>query len=169
MENASKALLIAGAVLLAMIVISAIMIVQGEMGEEIKRQDESLEAKQLAEFNMKYKSYEKDVRGIDLRSLMNTADDDNSKDSRQITIEFIVNKDLDGKNQAGKVGDIVANLVDWAGTKPYNNMDKKEDFKKEVLDNGTRLTNFNKRVFRHLNTNLDGTGRVSKMTFEEIY
>ena len=160
MENASKALLIAGAVLLAMIVVSAIVMVQRNMGDALKQQDKSLEAKQLAEFNMKYQSYQKELRGIDLRSLMNMADNDNTKDSRQIVIEFTVKKRLDVATPTGEDCTIL-----------YSNIgDGRKNFEKEVSENAdsTYLTNFNKRVFKCDRFELDETGRVKRMTFLEI-
>lgn len=175
MENASKALIIAGGVLLALIVISALVMVIRVTGDNLKQQDKAVASEQLAKFNMRYKSYEKNVRGIDIRSLMNMADDDNLKDSRQITIKFFVKKDLEGVPQPGATGSEIKDLADF--NKWYSNKTNGTGAGTEenpysfngIVSDSTKLTNFNKRVFNCTGINYDSSGRISEMKFEEIF
>ena len=65
MENASKALLIAGGVLIAMLNI---------VNSNQKTREKALATEQLAEFNQKYESYNKKaLRGTDIITLKNMA------------------------------------------------------------------------------------------------
>lgn len=177
MENASKALLIAGGVLLSLIVLSVLVMVQRTVGDNLKQQDDTVAAEQLANFNMKYKSYDKNIRGIDIRSLINMADDDNLKDSRQITIKFFVKKDLSGNTQPGAVGSAISDLAPlekWYANKTNSTeLGTKESpySLNKIESDPTMLTNFNKRVFNCVSSEItyDPSGRISGMVFEEVF
>lgn len=155
MENASKALIIAGGMLLTILIISVLVMVRNSIGENLSERDKAEATEQLSKFNMKYESYNKDIRGIDLRSLMNMADDDNSKLGKQIKIKFTVVNDL---NQSVVV----------ENRKTYDNLNLKSKFNEDIESESDILTIFNKRVFTCTNTVLDNTGRISEMDFEEV-
>lgn len=177
MENASKALIIAGGTLLALMVVAVLFMVIKSTGYNLRQQDRAVASEQLSKFNMKYESYDKNVRGIDIRSLINMADDDNSKDSRQITIKFFVAKDLSGTAQAGGVGSDISDLAPLE--KWYSNIATSSGIGSktnpyalnQIEGDATMLTNFNKRVFDCISseTTYDSDGRISGMVFEEIY
>lgn len=177
MENASKALIIAGGTLLALMVVAVLFMVIRVIGENLKEQDKSVATEQLAKFNMKYESYDKNVRGIDLRSLSNLADDDNSKLGKQITIKFFVAKNLSGTALPGGVGSEIQDLAPLE--KWYSNIanvtasgtKENPSSLSEIESDPTTLTNFNKRVFNCISseTTYDSDGRISEMVFEEIY
>lgn len=85
MENASKALLIAGAILIAIVLITFGVIILGQGSEVIK--SSSMSETEVSTFNAKFTSFEGDkVRGSKVNSLLNTVvqnnlsqDDDGKK------------------------------------------------------------------------------------------
>ena len=80
MENASKALLIAGGILIAVIIISLLVVMFTQIGDYQKSQSSGSKESQLAEFNRDFERYTEDeIRGVDLVSLINKIHDYNTK------------------------------------------------------------------------------------------
>ena len=80
MENASKALLIAASVLIAIIVIGAFMLMMTSLTDYQNRSNQSTLDAQITEFNNLYLSYNRNkVRGSDMVSLMNRIVDYNNR------------------------------------------------------------------------------------------
>lgn len=80
MENASKALLIAGGILIALIIISLLVVMFTQIGDYQKSQSSGSKESQLAEFNRDFERYTEDeIRGVDLVSLINKIHDYNTK------------------------------------------------------------------------------------------
>ena len=80
MENASKALVIAGGILLAMLTISLLFLLLSNINSSKMTEEEKLAAKQLQEFNQQWEAYNKKVLyGTDVISVVNKAIDNNSK------------------------------------------------------------------------------------------
>ena len=81
MENASKALLMAGGVLIALLVIGALMLMFNQIGNYEKSQDASKKNSQLAEFNKEFEKYldDKEITGADIISLINKVVNYNNK------------------------------------------------------------------------------------------
>lgn len=89
MENASKALLMAGAVLIGLLVISLAVLAYNQMSHYQKSQSDVVKDQQLAEFNNQYTQYiRNDVKGIDLVSLANKVVDFNLKESGAGEIDY---------------------------------------------------------------------------------
>lgn len=85
MENASKALLIAGGMLLVMLIIGLVMFAWGRFSDFYSRQDELANIEDTAEFNSQFANYErKDVHGYELISLANRIADYNMKYSNYV-------------------------------------------------------------------------------------
>lgn len=82
MENASKALAIAGGILLALLVLWTLVHMVQNAGE-LKRQEVSEERqKQILEFNKEYESFDKKLmRGTDVITALNMANNYNSKNA----------------------------------------------------------------------------------------
>ena len=80
MENASKALLIAGGVLISLIVVSGFILAMRYMGDfQTANQNAKLE-QQTLEFNSAFESYNRNnIRGNDIVSLMNRVSDYNTR------------------------------------------------------------------------------------------
>ena len=82
MENASKSLVIAGGILLAMLTISLLFLLLSNINSSKMTEEEKLAAKQLQEFNQQWEAYNKKVLyGTDVISVLNKAMDNNSKAS----------------------------------------------------------------------------------------
>lgn len=81
MENASKALLIAGAILIVIVLISiGMMIVQSS--SDITGQVGDIASKQAVQaFNQEYQNYQGDQKGATVRSLLNSIATNNSSNS----------------------------------------------------------------------------------------
>ncbi len=80
MENASKALVIAGGVLIAVVIMSLIAYFFSSISEWPQEQDDEQSAEQLAKFNLEYEVYEKSAMyGTDVISCLNKANSNNEK------------------------------------------------------------------------------------------
>lgn len=84
MENASKALLIAASVLIAIVIIGAFMLMMSNLTDYQNKSYQSTQDAQITEFNNLYLSYNRnDVRGSDMISLMNRIVDYNGTKSTE--------------------------------------------------------------------------------------
>ena len=80
MENASKALLMAAGVLIALIVIGAFMLMMNGLSDYQNKSEVSTEQQQLTAFNNQFYTYDRtDLRGTDMLSLMNRIIDYNNR------------------------------------------------------------------------------------------
>lgn len=102
MENASKALVMAAGVLISVIIISTLLYAASYWGIIPQAKDESDKVKQLAQYNMQFESYNRQlIYGADLISLLNKAIDNNDKynageeDLSYINIVFTLNTDVE--------------------------------------------------------------------------
>lgn len=74
MENASKALLIAGGVLIAILIVSVLVVTLNIVNSNQRTREKALATEQLAEFNQKYEAYNKKALiGTDIITLKNMA------------------------------------------------------------------------------------------------
>lgn len=98
MENVSKALMIAGGMLIAIMVISLIIVLWNQMSGYFAEQHSATIVEQIAEFNAQFENYNgKDIRGNELISVMNKVVNYNRTYSDMENYERIVIKiDLDG-------------------------------------------------------------------------
>ena len=86
MENASKALLMAGGVMLTMLVVSILMYGWGTFSEYQAELDRIKEVENVAKFNQQFTNYERnDVQGFELLSLVNKVIDYNQRHSEDGT------------------------------------------------------------------------------------
>ncbi len=82
MENASKALIMAGSVLIALLIIGALLLMFNNLSSYQKTDTQSTKEAQVIEFNNQYETYNrKNVRGSELYSLMNRVVDYNKRKS----------------------------------------------------------------------------------------
>lgn len=96
MENATKALLIAGGVLIAIIIITMFLLMFNNLANIKKEQEDQTKLEQLTAFNNEFEAYNKKVMyGVDVITLINKATENNKKyaDSEDYKIKVI----LDGK------------------------------------------------------------------------
>lgn len=82
MENATKALLISAAVMIAIMVLSLLMMAYNQVSDYYENEHLNAMAKQSEEFNNNFINYDRDnIRGSDLLSLMNKVIDFNERES----------------------------------------------------------------------------------------
>lgn len=81
MENASKALLMAGGILIALLIISMLLLMITNIGDYQRTKDSGAKATQVAKFNRDFERYTDDngIKGTDIVSLINKIADYNSK------------------------------------------------------------------------------------------
>ena len=138
MENASKALIIAGSVLIALMIISALLLMFNNLSSYQETNVQSTREAQVVEFNNQYETYNRnDVRGSDLYSLLNRAVDYNERKSsvgtegasiayQPITISFTIDTDqlsADGTHR----------LFTGRGNVTYTVSESTNTFKENVL------------------------------------
>ena len=88
MENASRALIMAGSVLIALMIIGALMLMFGNLTSYQETDTQGTRSAQIAEFNQQFETYNRDdVRGSDLYSLLNKVIDYNRRQSWEGTGE----------------------------------------------------------------------------------
>lgn len=102
MENASRALIMAGSVLISLLVISVLVFFFNNMREwqTIGENQEELEV--ITEFNKQYDVYERNVYGSELLSLVNKIADYNKREAenkgyQEIELVLILERDLDSE------------------------------------------------------------------------
>ena len=110
MENAAKALIMAASVLIAIVIISAFILMMSNLTSYQESSYQSNLSEQIAEFNNQFVTYDRsDIRGSDMISLMNRVSDYNTRyvnsegfTEMQITIKMNGYNDelaFDGKNR----------------------------------------------------------------------
>ncbi|MCI8482663.1 MAG: hypothetical protein HFJ27_06470 [Clostridia bacterium] len=93
MENAAKALLIAGGILIAVLLIGLLVYSFGSMNGYFEEQQQTEKTEQLTAFNQQFESYNRKLlRGTDVVSILNKVLDNNKKyeyeDNYTIIAEF---------------------------------------------------------------------------------
>ena len=79
MENATKALLMAGGILLALLVVGALLMLFNNLSIHQDQNDASKKIAQIAEFNNQFEPYNKDdLTLMDLKSIYNKIESNNS-------------------------------------------------------------------------------------------
>ena len=82
MENASKALIMAGSVLIALMIIGALVLMFSNLTSYQETNKDVAKSAQIAEFNAQYETYNRnDLRGSKLYSLLNKVIDYNRRES----------------------------------------------------------------------------------------
>lgn len=80
MENASKALMIAGGVLIALIIITMFLMMYNNLSNIEKEQEEATKVEQVEAFNAEFEAYNKKVMyGVDVITLINKVAENNKK------------------------------------------------------------------------------------------
>lgn len=79
MENASKALMFAGTILITLMVISAVVFMYRDLTSVKRQESENQKVEEIAEFNKSFESYEKNLKGAQIFSLANKITDYNNK------------------------------------------------------------------------------------------
>lgn len=162
MENASKALLMAGSVLIAIMIISALVIMYNKLNATQEQEEANSRAEKILEFNLSYESFNrKDVYGGQLLSLINKMEDNNTKYTQLDEKEYIM--DIS----------VTFTMEDKYFQKKEYNLEEMT----QLLANATteQLTDIRRKLFKCGDASgkkqIDysrSTGRVKKMYFIEI-
>lgn len=124
MENISRALLIAGGILITMLIVSLLVFARTQWGKYQKRKDDAQNSEQVAEFNERFEAYNSVITGGKMVSLVNLSEDMNNKY---------------GEDQGYKNIIIYAKLINEDGSFPGTN-DKNFEVKRH---NGKKYSNMN--------------------------
>ena len=89
MENASKALIMAGGILIALLVIGALVLMFNQLSYYQRTETDSEKTQQLADFNNEYLKYTyDDIKGYELISLVNKVIDYNIKEEVGNSVDY---------------------------------------------------------------------------------
>ena len=134
MENASKALLIAGGVLIAILIVSVLVVTLNIVNSNQKTREKALATEQLVKFNQKYEAYNKKaLRGTDIITLMKMAiENNNNMEATQEGQQYFINVILD-LNEEYKKTKITINKAD--GVRAEEEFDEKSIEGKVSLGN----------------------------------
>ena len=99
MENASKALLMTGSILIGIILLSLAVYIYNVMSDAKQMEASAFSEEQLVKYNMEFLSYDKSVMyGTDVISILNKAIDNNKRyeddNSMHIDVAFILKDDV---------------------------------------------------------------------------
>lgn len=107
MENTSKALIMAGGMLMAILILSVAIAGYNQIRNSSQVDQESLTAEQIAEFNSQFEAYNREnLTGIELVSLLNKIKDYNAKNvpdgykEMQSNLQELIDQ---GKDEEGKI------------------------------------------------------------------
>jgi len=179
MENASKALIMAGSILIAVMTIGALMFMFDSISGVEQQKDQNAEIEATLEFNRQFEQYDSvGLRGSDLMTVINKMIDYNEKvkEDQQgynyvvMDIEFVVNSD--GKFKAGASNLKYLSNPDEATTGELNGWFTYTKGSNKMTSDELTLeeqTEFKRKYFKCTNLEYDNTsGRVSSMSFKEI-
>lgn len=121
MENASKALLMAGGILIAILIIGALLLMITQIGDYQRTKDSGAKSNQIAKFNSDFERYldDKGIKGTDIVSLINKIADYNTKQSNNTGSTSGVTNYVDYNI---KMSITISGLDDFNGNYAYNNL-----------------------------------------------
>lgn len=174
MENASKALIMAGGILIALLVIGALMLMFGNLSSYQKSNTQSEKDLQLAAFNQEFAQYaDSDIKGYDLISLINKVVDFNKKDGitnyvdydKKITVKITLGSAF--ANKYGVNGDISP-----FNTRQYSIQNSNNDFHQIISSFSTLEQQYTLGVMSKLSANYDsivsGTKTIKEVAGRDI-
>lgn len=147
MENASKALIIAGSVLMAVLVIGALMLMYNQITDIEQTKTDNDELSKMEDYSKKFEEYNGTIYGSELFSLANLQDDYTKRYKQEdgytkITITVIINNSISGTSyfQSGEndINNILANKNDIE--KDITEFENKNKFKGKTVKYYSQLT-----------------------------
>lgn len=79
MENASKAIIMAGGILIGVIILATLVLIFSPIGDIYEEQGTSLSVEQLEKYNRQFNTFDKSLYGSELLSLANLVADYNNR------------------------------------------------------------------------------------------
>ncbi len=167
MENASKALLIAGEILIAILLLGVLVYGYNNLSYFMEDKQTDTQRQQLTAFNKQYESYNRKLlRGVDVISVMNKAISNNTKYEGESYYNIDVTFEMaeacvyykDSKNGIQK----------REGVFEVGTIYKMEEFSSKIPAGSEAFTDFKRRVFDCTEIKYNSTsGRVNYMHFKE--
>lgn len=141
MENASKALIMAGGILIALLIISLLVMFYDDIQETMNAQSKSDLVEQIAEFNKQYDVYYRNnLHGNDILSLANMVNDYNKREARDKSykkLEMFVT--FNSKTSIRKDGEKLTTVINkgekWDSSNIQYLIENKTDGWKTVIEN----------------------------------
>lgn len=196
MENAAKALIIAGGILFAIMILSLIVYMSTSTTRMVEAQEEKKQVEELTAFNKEYEAYNKTrMYGTDIITVMKKAIDYNEKveeETKKIKIDVETTTTFEtvkqittisGNNKETRTKETIDNEYSLkpAGTYSIDNSELQKFLKQSVNDyydeSSTQSTKiyiysalsaFKKSIFKCSEVKYDDNGRISYMKFEEL-
>lgn len=167
MENATKALLIAGSVLISIIIISLLVRTYGNIGAFQRQQVSVEEAQRLEAFNKEYTKYEGQyVYGTEVITVINKALNDAEY---KIAVKIKFNEGYTYKRFIYKNGKRQEETITVKPGRELNITNEEEDYTGGFIDSPNGETgSLKSRAFKCTSIEYDEkTGRVNEIKFEE--
>lgn len=170
MENAAKALIMAGGIFLAIALITFGVYTYTTLNKLANAQDEQTEQQQLVDFNKSYEAYNRSIMyGTDLITVINKANDNNAlydDNTYKITITFKLKQAAVYEYDVNEGKRIIKNEEkNFKIDTYYTNADLGEI---KNLTKGS-FDDFKRRLFSCTKVEYSSvTGRINKMIFEEV-
>lgn len=176
MENASKALTIAGGVLIAVMLAVLVYYVFTQWGESQKMKQEDVDTVKIEEFNKSYLSYEKVLYGSELLGLVNKMSDYNISDD----VKYNAYGTMDLKVEIKLLSGSTDNLFNRTGTYSLSTIkrtiddvmrDTVEKYKGKVSDSQweflAKSSNNSEQSFDNLCNELNISSSVNRRELQE--
>ncbi|MCI9274974.1 MAG: hypothetical protein HFJ24_02875 [Clostridia bacterium] len=196
MENATKAIIMAGGILIAIIIISIFYFVFNQTGDLVGEATTDTQQKELEDFNKSFEAYNKKIMyGTDIISVLNKAIDNNRRYEVEfgeysndleymdyyIDVEFTVYRRNDSNQKIGKntkdtysLSSNYKNKKDIIYTE-YIEKAQKGDAGDDIFRSSFKFAGFKctKVIYQDKASvkpsNIGAVGRVKKMVFEELW
>lgn len=158
MENASKALTMAGGVLISLLVISLLVLFYNNLRSLESTKQSSEQVEKAAEFNKDFSAYERNVYGSELLSLINRVEDYNKRQAElegYQPMEICVNITKNINEKYLKKGKTYKSTEFSSIMKNLENIDK------------SLITTIKGTVFKFKESKYDqNTGRITQISYE---
>lgn len=170
MENASKALLIAGGILIALTIVGALILMFNQLGTFQKEQAATEKGVQIATFNQEFAKYadEEKIKGTDIISLANKVVDFNKKEGTSNSVDYdkkiTLNINLTGF--ANKYG-ISGKSKLFGNKKIFNIKNNSDDFVKVIIKFSGLESKYTLSTMSKLSANYDSIANGEK-TIKEV-
>lgn len=175
MENASKALLIAGGVLIGIAVLSIVIFGYNRIRNYQESKQDAKKIEQVSEYNKKFDSYYKNVvTGYEIISLANLADDTNSRYPESegfANVKIYVRLTKDGSDKDTHLANSskVKKDHDYYDMVDYIVIKNNNGVSYFYSSNKNEIKEFKELYFKADNMEYDENGRVKAMYFSQIH
>lgn len=168
MENASKALIIAGEILIGVLILSLASYIIIQFGSFSKNMNEQMSAAEIRSFNVKFTSFSEraNISMQEIATIVNFAKQSNNKYNAKPGDSYYVDVRIDGVSVLDD--SIIGFLEDNKNTKYYSCNITLSQIDVQTLDNGNLTISAKKNNLNSDITYNEGTELVNMINFHEI-